>query len=388
MIIRPSTSHSNPNPNCTQPLSIDFRETAPSGAHARMFSPRPDDPTFDSARASRVGGLAIGVPGELRGLEAAYLACGGGLPWARLVQPAADLARKSKVGLELGRRLGIDAFSGWMVDAVNEGWAPFVKKGRTLRAGETLRRENYARTLETIGREGVDVFYEGHIAKSIIHTIEKAGGILTAKDLAGYRPIILPATKATYRNRTYYTGHAPSGGPVIVSLLNTLEGFPNYAEGGRTGLAVHRFIESLKCESTRFTICGCTDTSGTVAFAARTELGDPAFIHNNKRLAEITTKAYAAQVRANISDVCTLSIPTMSGTDVRVQDRTYTIDHYNPRFDVKEDHGTTHLSVIDSHGSAISITSTVNLLFGSRVMDVETGIILNDEMVSLSSSPR
>lgn len=71
---------------------------------------------------------------------------------------------------------------------------------------------------------------------------------MTAKDLASYKPIVLPAVKAKYRNRTYYTGHAPSGGPVLISLLNTLEGYSEYVSGGRTGLAVHRFVESLKCE--------------------------------------------------------------------------------------------------------------------------------------------
>lgn len=159
MVIRPSTSHHNFNPRCTEPLSIDFRETAPSGSTPHMFSPRPDDPTFDSARASRIGGLAVGVPGELRGLEAAYKACGGGLPWARLVQPSADLARESIIGIELARRLSIPFLSGWMLK--EKMWSDiFVKDGRMRKAGETLRRETYARTLETIGREGAGAFYE------------------------------------------------------------------------------------------------------------------------------------------------------------------------------------------------------------------------------------
>ena len=81
----------------------------------------------------------------------------------------------------------------------------------------------------------------------MIQTIQKAGGILTSADLAGYKALVLPALRGTYRNRTYYVGHAPGGGPILMHLLNTLEGYKGFATGGRTGLAVHRFVEALKC---------------------------------------------------------------------------------------------------------------------------------------------
>lgn len=164
-MIRPSTSHKNPNLNCVEPISIDFRETAPTGSTAKMFTVRKDDPTFDPARASKIGGLSVGVPGEIRGLEAAYKACGGGVSWARLFQPAADIARKSKVGKELGRRLnfsfipGAVPFSAWILKEAD--WSKiFAPDGKMLQVGETLRREAYALTLEKIGREGADVFYK------------------------------------------------------------------------------------------------------------------------------------------------------------------------------------------------------------------------------------
>jgi gamma-glutamyltranspeptidase/glutathione hydrolase/leukotriene-C4 hydrolase len=103
-------------------------------------------------------------------------------------------------------------------------WASlFAPKGRMLVAGDILRRENYARTLETIGREGIDSFYYGMMAESMVKTVKQAGGILTLKDFADYKVKVQPAVKSTYRNRTYYTSAAPSGGPVIISLLNTLE---------------------------------------------------------------------------------------------------------------------------------------------------------------------
>ncbi|GAA6061308.1 hypothetical protein JCM10212_005422 [Sporobolomyces blumeae] len=342
---------------CKHALSIDFRETAPTGSTPDMFTPgaRPDDGAWDAARASKVGGLAIGVPGEIRGFEAAYKACGGGVSWQRVFQPAAELAREFKVGKELARRLNArwsgknegPTISEWMKD--EDDWSDmFMNDGEFLQEGDVVRREAYADTLDAIAKDGADVFYKkgSRIADSMIETIRNVGGLLTADDLESYRPIVQRALEATYRGRKYYTGQYPSGGPIIQLLLNTLDGYKGYVDDGKTGLSQHRFLEALK-----------------FAFAARTEVGDPAFIDNAAKLAEITTRDYADRVRANITD-----------------DRTHPLDYYHPRFDVKETHGTTHLSVIDKYGGAVALTTTVNLLFGSRVMDKETGVILNDEM--------
>ena len=220
---------------------------------SHMFSPRPDDPDFDPARASRIGGLAIGVPGELRGLEAAYSACGGGVSWERLFAPSVILARESKVGKELSRRLnfklfGSDkAFSAWMLDEPD--WAAlFAPEGQLLEEGQILRREAYARTLERLGREGVESFYTGDMARSMVQTVQDAGGILTLEDFARYEAKVERAFEATYRNRTYYTTQYPSGGPIIANLLNTLETYEDYVEEGKNGLSTHRFVEALKCE--------------------------------------------------------------------------------------------------------------------------------------------
>lgn len=247
---------------CFRPLSIDFRETAPTGATADMYTAgaRPDDEEWDGARASKIGGLAIGVPGEIRGFEAAYKACGGGVSWERVFQPSIDLAREFKVGKELARRLNArwsgtkegPTISEWMKD--EEDWAEmFMKDGEFLQEGEVVRREAYAGTLEAIAKEGADVFYKkgSRIADSMIKAIKKAGGILTAKDLESYRAIVQPALEAEYRGRKYYTGHYPSGGPIIQLLLNTLDGYKGYADEGKTGLSQHRFLEALKCASRR-----------------------------------------------------------------------------------------------------------------------------------------
>lgn len=162
MVIRPATSSQlNLNPLCTEPISIDFRETAPAASSAHMYAAHPSDPSFDATRASKIGGLAVGVPGELRGLEKAYELCGGGVPWARLVQPSIDIARESAIGPEMARRLANPRLSSWMLEEKDYEWqSQFAPGGEFLKEGGLLRRENYARTLETIAEEGAGAFYE------------------------------------------------------------------------------------------------------------------------------------------------------------------------------------------------------------------------------------
>ena len=283
MVIRPpslnsSTSSSShlvlpsaysSNPRCTHPISIDFREAAPALARADMFTrdARPDDPEWNPARASKVGGLAVGVPGELRGFEAAYHACGGGVSWARLFAPAAELAREFAVGKELSRRLNtrISQWTGgkggptlneWIRD--EDDWAEvFMREGKGkdgrrdvfLQEGDTVRRRAYGDTLERLGRDGASAFYEGEIADALVETTRAAGGILTRDDMRSYRAVVRRAEEGTYRGRRYYTGSYPSGGPILRHLLNVLDGFDDFAEAGQTPLTEHRFIEALKCAS-------------------------------------------------------------------------------------------------------------------------------------------
>jgi gamma-glutamyltranspeptidase/glutathione hydrolase/leukotriene-C4 hydrolase len=111
LVIKPSPAYPSLNPLCLSPITIDFRETAPAAATTTMFTARREDPDFDPVRASKVGGLASGGPGELKGLEEAYRRCGGGVSWQRLLQPAADIARISIVGKEVSLVFQFFAFS-------------------------------------------------------------------------------------------------------------------------------------------------------------------------------------------------------------------------------------------------------------------------------------
>ncbi|KAL5523970.1 hypothetical protein ACEPAG_8143 [Sanghuangporus baumii] len=318
--------------------SIDFRETAPALANKTMFV---NDPN-----ASMFGGLSVGVPGEVRGLAEAHSRWGS-LPWPRLVQPSVELAAGWNVGKELGKRLP------WFAELIFKDpvWtAIFAPNGTILGEGEVVRRTNYSRTLAAIASEGADAFYKGEIADAIISSIQSAGGIMTHADLEEYRVKVEPALVGSYRGRKVYVPHAPTSGPVMIHILNLLERY-DLAGEGRTGLNTHRLVEAIK-----------------FGFAARTRLCDPAFADDTTQIDEIASKHYGHTISVNVTD-----------------ESTHPPDYYNPIYDVPTDHGTSHISVVDKDGMAVAITSTVNLVFGSQVMDPVTGILFNDEMDDFST---
>ncbi|KAI9572200.1 gamma-glutamyltranspeptidase [Boletus coccyginus] len=316
-------------------FTVDFRETAPELASKTMFV---DDPM-----TARYGGLSVAVPGELRGFKEAHYRWGY-LPWSRLVQPSIELAAEWTVDVELARR--IQTHSKLMLD--NEDWsAVFAPEGKLLLQGETIRRTNYSRTLETIANEGPEAFYNGPIADSIIRKVRETGGILTHADLEKYTVKVERALQGTYHDKKVYTSRAPTSGPVFLHMLNLLERFDLIGEG-RTPLNVHRMVEAIKCE---------------------TRIGDlPYYTGDVARVEEIPTKAFADKIAVRLTD-----------------DHTHLPKYYKPEFDIETDHGTSHVSVVDKNGMAVSLTSTVNLVFGSQVLDPETGIILNDEMDDFST---
>lgn len=329
--------------DCVEHISIDFRETAPAAANKTMYVGRVPKAQF--------GGLAVGVPGELRGLEEAHKRFGK-LPWKRLVQPSVELAKSARVSKELARRLGY--FGLFMLE--DPAWSDiFVdpSTGELKKEADTIHRRAYARTLQAIADHGPDAFYSGPIAKSMVQTTQEHGGILTLEDLASYSVVVKPAIKGTWLGKQIYTTPAPTSGPIVLSILNMLSLIPDFTTGGPTSLNMHRFVETLK-----------------FGFGQRTELADPAFMapEDLDRIAQIPTMQEAERIVPNITD-----------------DKTHGLDYYHPKFDIVQDHGTMHLSVLDQNGMAIALTSTVNLIFGSRVMDVETGVILNDEMDDTST---
>ncbi|TEB06228.1 gamma-glutamyltranspeptidase [Coprinellus micaceus] len=324
-----------PRGGVSEVYTIDFRETGPALSNETMYIGRPE--------TSRFGGLSVGVPGELRGLEEAHRRWGS-LPWKYLVQPSVDLAKGWKVDTELAKRITWYPF---MLE--NSDWSDvFAPEGRFLKEGEVIRRVNLSRTLATIAEDGPDAFYKGPIAGSILEKIQQTGGIMTQSDLDHYKVKVRPALQGTFRGRRVYTSHAPTSGPVLLHMFNLID---RYSMEERNGLNVHRIVEIMK-----------------FGFAARTKICDPEFTNSSKRIDEIATYEYAERIFGNITD-----------------ETTHPPEYYKPEFDIKIDHGTSHTSVVDKSGMAVSLTSTVNYIFGSQVLDPVTGVILNNEMDDFST---
>ncbi|KDR75924.1 hypothetical protein GALMADRAFT_68202 [Galerina marginata CBS 339.88] len=322
----------------SQVYTVDFREIGPALSNATMYVASPISAMF--------GGLAVGVPGEVRGLEEAHRRWGR-LPWKRLVEPSITLAEGWEVDKELGRRIP------WFADLMlnNPDWsAIFAPNGRLLTTGEVIRRTNLSHTLSKIAEGGADAFYKGPIADSIVRKVRQEGGILSHADLENYSVKVDLALKGTYRDKKVYTTHAPTSGAVLLHMLNLME---HYDMDVRDGLNVHRLVEAMK-----------------FGFAARTKICDPEFANSTEleNINEIPKKLFSDIIFPNITD-----------------DQTHPPEYYNPVFDIKTDHGTSHTSVVDKDGMAVALTSTVNLVFGSQVLDPETGILFNDEMDDFST---
>nr|CAG8556915.1 14748_t:CDS:10 [Entrophospora candida] len=290
--------------------TLDFREVAPLASYKTMFVKNPE--------LAKFGGLSVGVPGEVLGMEIAH---------QRLFEPSIKLSREGfKVPPELANRLSYSAI--------------YAPNGKLLGEGDLLIRKNYSDTLESIANNGSYVFYNGYIAESLVNFIGESGGIMTLEDFQIFQPIT--------REPVITTG-LPTSGPALIAMLNILERY-QLIKDGMNDINLHRIIEAMK-----------------FGFALRTEMGDPLFINNTERVLEIMTKNYSGKLRQNISDT-----------------QTFEPLYYNPIYDVVEDHGTTHISVIDKNNQSVSYTSTVNIVWGSRLMDPSTGIILNDEMDDFS----
>ncbi|KAJ2170477.1 hypothetical protein GGH16_003347, partial [Coemansia sp. RSA 560] len=186
---------------------------------------------------------------------------------------------------------------------------------------------------------------------SLVKTVQERGGILTTDDFALYKAVERTPIETYYHGRRVITGSAPTSGSVLLNMLNVVEGF-TLALDGPTATNYHRIVEAMKFGA-----------------AQRTLLGDPSFVDIAANLTRQISKEFASEIRANISDT-----------------QTFDVSHYDPEYDVLNNHGTTHLSIVDKDEMAVALTSTINLEFGSRIMDPSTGIILNDEMDDFSTT--
>ncbi|PLW41361.1 hypothetical protein PCASD_08910 [Puccinia coronata f. sp. avenae] len=335
----PQCQQSGPGHTSCSPITINFRETIPNGElYFKSFKL--------NSKTSETGGMAIGIPGELAGYHAAYERFGGGVSWKRIFEPSIQLAKNFSVGSILASKLSTEDVQSW-IKTKPEWLRTFQPQYPQLtRSGDWIQRPHYSQTLKTIAEQGIQPFYHGQIAQQLVKTINREGGKVSIRDFQTYEPVVDRAINTTYHGYNVWTVGPPSSGVMLLHILNVLERFSLH-EHPRTSLSEHRFVEALK-----------------FAGAARTELGDPRFMNKTQlaRIDQIISKEYGQSISKRIDD-----------------NHTHDYSYYQPKYDLVQDHGTTHMSVVDRFGSAVSLTSTVNLYFGSTVMDPDNGIILNDQ---------
>ena len=329
--------------------TIDYRETAPQGISAKSFL----DPSGEAdSERSRNSALAVGVPGTVAGLALAEEKYGSGkFSLAGLIAPAIALARDGIVVTDNTEE------SVPTVHARLARWPASAKiflkpDGTALGPGDRLVQSDLAATLGTIARQGPRAFYEGPTAQKIAAAIEAAGGVMTADDLKNYRPIERAPLRGTYRGYELVSMAPPSSGGVeLVEMLNILEGYDLAHDG--EAQTFHLMIEAMKR-----------------AYADRALfLGDPDKVQNP--VTRLISKSYAADWRATI--------------DPR---------HATPAADIRaggivqpEGRNTTHFSVVDRFGNAVSNTYTLNFSYGVGLVAEGTGIVLNNELDDFAAKP-
>ncbi len=322
--------------------TLDYRETAPARATRDMYLDEQGNPT----ELSVTGHLSAGVPGSVAGLVEAHRRYGR-LPLAAVVQPAIDLARDGFLVDEYRSESIRDDST--RLAGFPASRASFLPGGAPPAPGTTLRQPDLARTLEAIRDHGADGFYRGPVADLIVAEMARGGGLISLDDLAGYRAIWRDPISIDYRGYTIYSmPPASSGGVTMGEILNIMEGYAPLPPFGSPRL-IHLEAEAMRR-----------------AFTDRnTLLGDPAFVRNPTD--RLLSKTYAATLRQEIG-------PRASPT---------------PAFapGARTGSSTTHYSVVDADGDAVSCTTTLNNSYGSAVTVAGAGFLLNDEMDDFTSAP-
>jgi gamma-glutamyltranspeptidase / glutathione hydrolase len=332
-------------------FTLDYREIAPAAAHRDMFLDENGDVDSTLSRASH---LASGVPGSVDGLLRAWRDHGSGNISRRdLLAPAIELAKN---GFSLSRYLA-DALNGYRPTfEEHPGSAEsFVRSdGERWKAGDTFKQPLLAKTLQRVAREGRAGFYAGPVADAIVAEMKRGGGIITHADLAAYASKYREPIRGSFRGLEILSMPPPSSGGVhVVQMLNMLHELDIDSIGWHGSQYVHRLTEVQRR-----------------AYADRAEhLGDPDYW--DVPIAMLTSREYAAKRAAEI-----------------------VLDRATPSTEVnasaapsREGVNTTHYSVVDAEGNAVSVTTTINLGYGSGIAVEGAGFLLNNEMDDFSAKP-
>lgn len=328
-------------------FALDYREIAPAAAFREMYLDKNGNPTSDSY----LGHRASGVPGTVAGFFAAHQKYGK-LPWRTLIQPAVDLAQKGfMVDSQLANALKNLASKNKQFKTT---WRIFGRNGDFYKTGETLKQPELAKTLGRIRDFGAEGFYKGETASELVAEMKQGGGIITAKDLAEYKPEWRKALTGRYKDYGVITMPPPSsGGVVLLMMLGMIENDDLKTMGFGSAATVHLMAETMK-----------------QCFADRAEyMGDPAFVQ--VPIQQLLSPDYLLKRRNAIDP-----------------------NRATPALDIKPGLGmanekmeTTHFCVVDGEGNAVSNTYTLNDSYGSKVTVDKAGFLLNNEMDDFTSKP-
>jgi gamma-glutamyltranspeptidase/glutathione hydrolase len=322
--------------------ALDYREMAPAAATRDMFA----NDTL-SPRKSVVGPLASGVPGSVAGLTA-LLQRYGSMPLHLVMRPAIRLAEE---GFHADPLLAASLKRHEPLIRRFAGAAVFMPNGRAIEEGVLFRQPALAKTLRAISDSGGSAFYTGALSHEVAGDLASVGTIITATDLAAYKPEWREPIRGTYRGHVLLTMPPPSSGVAMLEILNIIEGFEPFPAFG-TSRRAHLLASAMQR-----------------AFTDRNALiGDPAFV--KVPVDRLADKGYAARQRASIgaraTPTSTLAQPGSGGSDGS---------------------NTTHYAVMDKHGNAVSTTTTINDLYGSGVYLPTVGFFMNDEMDDFAARP-
>ncbi len=324
---------------------LDFREKAPLAATANMYLDK--DGNVIKGLSTK-GHLAVGVPGSVSGMEYAREKYGT-MKRGELLAPSIQLAEKG-FALEQG---DIDLLGTATADFKEDpaSAAIFLNKGEPYKVGDKLVQKDLAKTLREISSKGTDGFYKGWVGSAIVASSQSGKGLITQADLDQYKTREMAPVECDYRGYRVVSAPPPSsGGVIICEMLNILEGYPLKDLGYHSAQAVHYQIEAMRH-----------------AYVDRNSyLGDPDFVKNP--LERLLDKGYAEKIRAVID-------PKKAGVSKDIK----------PGVAPHEGSNTTHYSIADKWGNAVSVTYTLNDWFGAKVTAAKTGVLLNDEMDDFTS---
>lgn len=330
-------------------LFINFREKASGAATPDMWQVDAEGNVIGSQKS--IGGKSVGIPGNVKGMEYAFQNYGSGkVSWADVIAPSIKLAEE---GYIVTPTLYNDMFGSYdaMITYPEFGNVYLNEDGLNYQVGDTFKNPDLAKTLKLIAENGSDAFYKGAIAQKIVETVNKYGGLFTMDDLANYEVKVMEPVTGTYRGYQIISSPLPSsGGSHVIEALNIMENFDITGMGFDSPERLHVMTESFK-----------------MLFHDREEfMGDPDYV--DVPIGGILSKERAKALAAQID-------PGKAANYEQISPWQY------------EHEDTTHFSVADANGNMVSVTQTVNGLFGAKIIPDGYGFVLNNEMDDFSADP-